>query len=120
MHELLATVLHVVGEDALDQSSADEQSELDEVMAAILDAEFVEHDAYVLFSKLMEHAQSFYEVADGSGPHRATAAPGANQEQRSAIVDRSRVIHQVFLAKVDPELAVHLTDIEILPQIFLM
>lgn len=123
MHELLAPILHVVEQDALDRASisaSDDESDLEELMLETIDSSFIEHDAYILFSQLMEHAQSFYEVKDAPTP----AVDGPFQprfpEQSSAIVERSKFIHEVCLQQVDPELAAHLTSVEILPQIFLM
>lgn len=115
MHELLAPIMHAVQEDALDPEVAmASPTRLDEVFVTTLDSRYIEHDAFILFSKIMDHAQSFYEIRDSSTP--ATKM----QEQSSAIVERSKFIHEVCLHKVDPELAAHLTNIEILPQIFLM
>jgi TBC1 domain family protein 5 len=125
MHEVLAPILHVVEQDSLDRTSvpaSDAEDSVDELMLEAIDRSFIEHDAFVLFSQLMEHAQSFYEVKDVPDPNPPT--DGSSQarfpEQSSAIVERSRFIHEVCLQKVDPELAAHLTSIEILPQIFLM
>lgn len=125
MHEVLAPILHVVEQDALERTSisaSDAEDSIDELMLETIDRSFIEHDAFVLFSQLMEHAQSFYEVKDvpDSDP-RPDGSPQARfPEQSSAIVERSRFIHEVCLQKIDPELAAHLTSIEILPQIFLM
>ncbi|KAK5990209.1 TBC1 domain family member 5 [Cladobotryum mycophilum] len=120
MHELLAPIVHVVEQDAFDRALAPTNEPLDETLLETVDASFVEHDAYVLFSHLMEHAQSFYAVKDVAS--QSSDAPHASPfpEQTSAIVERSKYIHEVCLQKVDPELADHLTDIEILPQIFLI
>ncbi|ETS06526.1 RabGAP/TBC [Trichoderma reesei RUT C-30] len=125
MHEVLAPILHVVEQDSLDRTSvpaSDAEDSVDELMLEAIDRSFIEHDAFVLFSQLMEHAQSFYEVKDVPDPNPPT--DGSSQarfpEQSSAIVERSRFIHEVCLQKVDPELAAHLTSIEILPQIFLI
>ncbi|KAH7329156.1 rab-GTPase-TBC domain-containing protein [Stachybotrys elegans] len=112
MHELLAAIVHVVSQDALDATTCQDPAAADQVMVETLDAAHVEHDAYCLFSKLMSQAQSFYEVQRVPGSTR--------QDSSSAIIERSRFIHEVCLAKVDPELAAHLTNIEILPQIFLI
>jgi TBC1 domain family protein 5 len=121
MHELLAPILHVIEQDALDRTMVGDVASEDETMLDILDSAFIEHDAYILFSQLMTHAQAFYEVQAAS-TESATQLGGAPrlQEQSSAIVERSKFIHEVCLAKVDPDLASHLTAIEILPQIFLM
>lgn len=107
MHELLAPIVFVVDQDAVDRNAAGSD---DPTMADMLDSSFIEHDAYALFSKIMERAGSFYELGD---PNGATA-------DQSAIVEKSRYIHEVILGKIDPELASHLKSIEVLPQIFLM
>lgn len=120
MHELLAPILHVIDQDAVDRSEVGDIASEDETMLEMLDSEFVEHDAYILFAKLMTHAQSFYEVQSSSSDTSSQSGVPRVQEQSSAIVERSKFIHEVCLAKVDPDLATHLTAIEILPQIFLM
>lgn len=120
MHELLAPIVHAIEQDAVDGSAAGhDASSPDQSMLEVLDSSYIEHDAYVLFSRVMERAQAFYEVNDASDP--PTAVPDSRfQEQCSAIVERSKFIHEVCLAKVDEELASHLTSIEVLPQIFLI
>lgn len=120
MHELLAPIVHVVEQDAVDRAAVVADSSLDQSMLDILDSAYVEHDAYLLFSCLMERAHSFYEVRNASDGPAASRVEPATQESRSAIVERSRHIHEVCLASVDPELSSHLLAIEILPQIFLM
>lgn len=108
MHELLAPIVWVVDQDAVDRSLAGLDAEPS--MVEMLDSNYVEHDAYALFSKIMERAGSFYELG---GPNGAAG-------DQSTIVEKSRHIHEVVLMKIDPELATHLKNIEVLPQIFLM
>ncbi|RFU79936.1 hypothetical protein TARUN_2280 [Trichoderma arundinaceum] len=125
MHELLAPILHVVEQDALDRASIsadDDENDLEELMLTTIDSSYVEHDAFVLFSQLMENAQSFYEVTDVPTPNQSVDGPSQPRfpEQSSAIVERSKFIHEVCLQKIDPELAAHLTSVEVLPQIFLI
>jgi TBC1 domain family protein 5 len=110
MHELLAPIVYAIDQDAIDKTAAGSDAEADPTMVEMLDSNYVEHDAYALFAKIMERAGSFYEIGGSDGV-------GADQ---SAIVERSRHIHEVVLTKIDPELATHLTTIEVLPQIFLM
>ena len=110
MHELLAPILWVVDCDAVDAKTVPSSGRRDELeteplMLDALDADFVEHDAFSLFCAVMQTAKSFYEVGDS---------------KTSALVGRSRRIHDELLAKVDPELESHLQTIEILPQIYLM
>ncbi|KAF7535775.1 hypothetical protein G7Z17_g13146 [Cylindrodendrum hubeiense] len=117
MHELLAPMLYAIQEDALDITTVSSDVSLDDVFSKTLDATFIEHDGFILFARLMEHAQSFYEIKESP----ADSTPGSKiPEQSSTIVERSKFIHEVCLNKVDPELAAHLTNIEILPQIFLI
>jgi TBC1 domain family protein 5 len=121
MHELLAPLVHVIELDAIDTSAIEDKSAYDELMLESLDAAYIEHDAYALFSQLMQHAQAFYEVSSTSDDPTSNDNPSSGRsEQSSAIVERSKFIHEVCLNKVDPELAAHLTSVEVLPQIFLM
>jgi TBC1 domain family protein 5 len=55
----------------------------------------------------MESAGPFYEVENGA-------------DQTNTIMEKSKYIHEVALMKIDEELAIHLQNIEVLPQIFLM
>lgn len=120
MHELLAPIAYVVNQDALNRDVISSgETTVDEAMLTILDSSFVEHDAFALFSKIMEKAKGFYEVKE-SGSKLALASASRDRVESSAIVEKSKYIHEVCLAKVDPELANHLKEIEILPQIFLM
>lgn len=111
MHELLAPLLYVVDRDAIDRKTIGDAI-ADPNMVEMLDSYFVEHDTYALFSRLMDHTKPFYEVSVDAG------SPMSGEQ--SAIVEKSRMIHEVALMTIDPELAKHLQNIEILPQIFLM
>lgn len=123
MHELLAPILWVVEQDAIAEDSSDQSSgsEADSLLKQTLDAAYIEHDAFTLLSLVMRTAKSFYELGepDVSSTTRLVGF-GNPQQGASPIVERSERIHEVYLARVDPDLAKHLTDIEVLPQIFLM
>lgn len=116
MHELLAPIVYIVEQDAIDPADATSDPSADLRMVEMLDASFIEHDAFALFSKVMDNAKSFYEIVDTKAPFNTfDQNPSA-----SSIVERSQYIHEVCLYKVDPELSTHLKNIEILPQVFLM
>ncbi|KAH7360784.1 rab-GTPase-TBC domain-containing protein [Rhexocercosporidium sp. MPI-PUGE-AT-0058] len=122
MHEVLAPILWVVEEDAIDYGREGNPgiiSESDLLMKHTLDPAYIEHDAFTLLSLVMRTAKSFYELGE---PDRRPTATGSGTPQQGAspIVERSKRIHEVYLAHLDPELANHLTDIEVLPQIFLI
>lgn len=120
MHELFAPIAYVVNQDTLDHESLSSSgATADETMLTVLDSSYIEHDTFAMFSKIMEKAKAFYEVKD-SISRAALASASKDRAETSAIVEKSKHIHEVCLAKVDPELANHLKDIEILPQIFLM
>jgi TBC1 domain family protein 5 len=109
MHELLAPILWVVHQDAVDLMgvpAVDKQAEGTDFMIEVLNAKFVEHDAFNLFCAVMQTAKAFYEM-------------GENRDS-SPIVARSMRIHDDILSAIDPELAVHLTVVGILPQIYSM
>ena len=107
MHELLAPLLWVVSQDSLDVAAVattDKRKEGTELMLAVLDRGFVEHDAFNLFCAVMQTAKSFYEVGDN--------------KDSSPIVKMSKHIHDDLLATFDPELALHLQVVGVLPQIY--
>jgi len=121
MHELLAPILWVLEQDAIEivDSSGSEKAK-DHVLMNNLNANFIEHDAFTIFSLLMQPAKSFYELGEPDRRASTASRPGDSQNGTSPIVARSKRIHEVYLATLDPELADHLTAIEVLPQIFLM
>ena len=128
MHELLAPILWVVERDAIALESVDDSlhtAESDELLKEVLAARFIEHDSFTLFSLVMQTAKSFYELdKQGQLPPIASSVSSANgtssPKKSSPIVERSRNIHENCLAKVDPELADRLRELDVLPQVFLM
>ena len=118
MHEVLAPILWVIARDAIDitrvEADAKTQAGPDRLIITSLDLQYVEHDAFTLFGIIMHTVKSFYEMGS-TEQSRAAATPN-----NSPIVRRSKHIHEEYLHRADPELAEHLTAIEILPQIFLI
>ncbi|KAK4539091.1 hypothetical protein LTR36_001929, partial [Oleoguttula mirabilis] len=107
MHELLAPILWAVETDAIDLGPSSKALGEDAVIRAVFDAEHVEHDSFALFSQVMHSAKNFYEQTTHSGLD-------------NPMVVRSRRIFNDLLPQVDPQLALHLANIDILPQIFLL
>lgn len=115
MHEVLAPIVWVVSRDAIETDGVDiNHEESNRTMISSLDRRFVEHDAFSLFGVVMQTAKTFYEMGNNNDP---TTSGLLNN---SPIVERSKRIHEIYLHHADPELAEHLTAIEILPQIFLI
>ncbi|KIX01932.1 uncharacterized protein Z518_07871 [Rhinocladiella mackenziei CBS 650.93] len=107
MHELLAPILWIIQQDAVDPTAVpdvDKQAEGTAFMIDVLDSKFVEHDAFNLFCALMQTAKGFYEIGES--------------KDSSPIVARSKRLHDDILAAIDPELALHLNVVGILPQIY--
>ncbi|RYO77251.1 hypothetical protein DL766_008065 [Monosporascus sp. MC13-8B] len=120
MHELLAPIVYVLEQDAIDPVGATPDASADLTMVEMLDASFIEHDAFALFSKVMDHAKSFYEVGDAPSKNLSSTPSLGRESSTSSIVEKSQHIHEVCLRRVDPELSDHLKNIEVLPQIFLI
>lgn len=116
MHEILAPILWVVEHDAIEPNSfgAATDSGKNGLLADTLDAEYIEHDAFTLYGLVMQNAKSFF----APGPSERKGSPGTQSD--SPMLLRSRRIFDQYLVKVDPDLARHLTKIDIVPQIFLM
>ncbi|KAK4188691.1 rab-GTPase-TBC domain-containing protein [Podospora australis] len=112
MHELLAPIVLVVAQDAVSRVEAlATEDPVDHIISEMLDSTHIEHDAFALFSRVMDNASAFYEVESDNGNLT---------HPRNTIVEKSKYIHEVALTKVDKELADHLRNIEVLPQIFLI
>lgn len=127
LHEIAAVLLWVVWHDAVKRTSDNHEDgekagekdgekdgenegerEDEDVVATVLDAKFIEHDAWALFRAVMAHAREWYE-------------PGTEgQSGSSAIIAKSKYIHETLLMATDPELAQHLKALDVLPQVFLM
>lgn len=108
-HELAAVVYWVVVCDAISPEAAEGG---DPVMREVLDAAFIDHDAFSLFQSVMKSAKSWYELEEdvGNGGRLGSAS----------IVRKSKYIHETLLMATDPELSEYLKTLDVLPQVFLM
>ena len=107
MHELLAPLLWVVNQDAVDGSTlkqSERSMEGAEFMVDVLKKEFIEHDAFSLFCAVMQTEKGAYELGDG--------------RDSSSIVERSRHLHEDLLSRLDSELSLHLNVVGVVPQIY--
>ena len=125
MHELLAPVLWVIESDAISFSDVN-KSELNEddsesILLCLLDSNYIEHDAFVIFNIIMQNAKTFYEVkpALGSRP-KAPSSHRSSYNDEPPIINRINKIYRGYLSVFDPGLATHLHDLDIGPQIFLL
>ncbi|KAF3155731.1 hypothetical protein TWF106_000723 [Orbilia oligospora] len=129
MHELAAPVYWVIHSDAIEERLDSEKpdgeftsvsvstpgkADKENIMIELLDAKYIEHDTFSLFQKIMLFAKSWYEM--GHGEEKTVGGVPAS----SPIVRKSEYIHEGLLGVVDPELAYHLDQLGVLPQIFLI
>ncbi|XP_067862208.1 TBC1 domain family member 5 isoform X6 [Heptranchias perlo] len=125
MHELLAPLIFILHCDHQAFSHASETANPSEEMKALLNPEFLEHDAYAMFSHLMDTAEPWFssferEVRKGK-EEMVTAVPFARPQDIGpslAIVSKVNRIQDQLLKKYDTELYMHLNRLEIAPQIY--
>ncbi|KAJ1980425.1 hypothetical protein H4R34_002459 [Dimargaris verticillata] len=141
MHEILAPLWLAVDEDSVDHAaSAPHTLAGDEATAvlAALDAKFAEHDAFILFCRVMQVIAPWFETSDSPLPRtdvarsrQAQSPPSGGHILRSlqrlkvAEVSRSAPVlaksHDFFhrlLKTIDPPLYQHLVTLDIEPQLY--
>uniref|UniRef100_A0A671NLZ9 TBC1 domain family member 5 n=2 Tax=Sinocyclocheilus anshuiensis TaxID=1608454 RepID=A0A671NLZ9_9TELE len=125
MHELLAPIVFVLHCDHQAFQHASETANPSEEMKVLLDPKFHEHDAYAMFSLLMETAEPWFssferEVRQGK-EEMLTSIPFARPQDSGpsvAIVTKVNRIQDQLVKKHDVELYMHLNRLEIAPQIY--
>jgi TBC1 domain family protein 5 len=98
MHELLANIVYLLEQEKRHESS-------DAALHELLPHTHLEHDAYTLFSGLMQRQRDYYAVNKG----------GANP-----ILVKSAEVQNTLLAKHDAQLARHMTQLGIEPQLYMI
>ncbi|GAB5576872.1 TBC1 domain family member 5 isoform X1 [Prionailurus iriomotensis] len=96
-----------------------------EEMKTLLNPEYLEHDAYAMFSQLMETAEPWFSTFEHDGQKGKetlmTPIPFARPQDLGptiAIVTKVNQIQDHLLKKHDIELYMHLNRLEIAPQIY--
>ncbi|CAL9694237.1 unnamed protein product [Knipowitschia caucasica] len=125
MHELLAPIVFVLHCDHQAFQHASETAQPSEDMKCLLNPDFLEHDAYSLFSQLMETAEPWFssferQVRKGK-EEMLTSIPFARPQDSGpsvAIVTKVNRIQDQLVKKHDVELHMHLNRLEIAPQIY--
>ncbi|KAL1392573.1 rab-GTPase-TBC domain-containing protein [Phyllosticta capitalensis] len=110
MHEVLAPILWVVEREAIDprQKGAVWKGQGKDLMLDLYNMRYIEHDTFTLFGLVMQNAKVFYEPSK------------TDQSSDSPMLQKCRRIFEKKLPKADPELAAHLEQLQIAPQMFLM
>ncbi|KAI0225424.1 hypothetical protein L0F63_001452 [Massospora cicadina] len=130
MHELLAPMVFVLVGDATAGADAFTFSDEGKTLQAALDPEFIEHDSFALFERLMLGAGPWFEAP---GPDEAARLARAHRARNQASLIRAlnyppksstpilALCYRVYythLASCDPTLFDHLEQLEIEPQLF--
>ncbi|XP_043922172.1 TBC1 domain family member 5 [Protopterus annectens] len=125
MHELLAPIVFVLYCDHQAFLHASETAHPSEEMKILLNPDYLEHDAYAVFSRLMETAEPWFssferEVRKEKEPTVTTTPFARPQDTGSSIAIVAKVNHiqDHLLKKQDIELYLHLNRLEIAPQIY--
>ncbi|XP_068944553.1 TBC1 domain family member 5 isoform X4 [Petaurus breviceps papuanus] len=125
MHELLAPIVFILHCDHQAFLHASEAARPSEEMKALLNPEYLEHDAYAMFSHLMETAEPWFSTFEHDGQKGRdtviTAIPFARPQDLGpsiAVVTKVNQIQDHLLKKQDIELYMHLNRLEIAPQIY--
>ncbi|XP_023383717.1 TBC1 domain family member 5 [Pteropus vampyrus] len=125
MHELLAPIIFILHCDHQAFLHASESAQPSEEMKTLLNPEYLEHDAYAMFSQLMETAEPWFSTFEHDGQKGKetlmTPIPFARPQDLGptiAIVTKVNQIQDHLLKKHDIELYMHLNRLEIAPQIY--
>uniref|UniRef100_A0A673ZS12 TBC1 domain family member 5 n=1 Tax=Salmo trutta TaxID=8032 RepID=A0A673ZS12_SALTR len=120
MHELLAPIVFVLHCDHQAFQHASETAYPSEEMLSLLNPMFHEHDAYAMFSQLMETAEPWFSSFERED-EMLTSMPFARPQDLGpsvAIVTKVNRIQDQLVKKHDVELHMHVNRLEIAPQIY--
>uniref|UniRef100_A0A8C7PMK7 TBC1 domain family member 5 n=1 Tax=Oncorhynchus mykiss TaxID=8022 RepID=A0A8C7PMK7_ONCMY len=122
MHELLAPIVFVLHCDHQAFQHASETAHPSEELMSLLNPMFQEHDAYAMFSQLMETAEPWFSSFQREGKEEMlTSMPFARPQDLGpsvAIVTKVNRIQDQLVKKHDVELHMHVNRLEIAPQIY--
>ncbi|EDL83026.1 similar to TBC1 domain family, member 5 (predicted) [Rattus norvegicus] len=125
MHELLAPIIFTLHCDHQAFLHASESAQPRQEMKTLLNPEYLEHDAYAMFSQLMETAEPWFSTFEHDGQKGKETLmppiPFARPQDLGptvAIVTKVNQIQDHLLKKHDTELYMHLNRLEIPPQIY--
>ncbi|XP_063159929.1 TBC1 domain family member 5 isoform X2 [Candoia aspera] len=125
MHELLAPIVFILHCDHQAFLHASEAAQPSEEMNVLLNPEYLEHDAYAMFTHLMKTAEHWFSTYEHDSQKEKDAVmtpiPFARPQDLGpsiAIVAKVNQIQDHLLKKHDTELYMHLNRLEIAPQIY--
>lgn len=151
MHEICAVPLYLAHRERIERQSADtysvEEGKTSHIalVKTLYDPKYIEHDTFILFSKILDHLAPFYiqskrvaapppnssidntlgvslESSNGSNSDSSSCASSSASSNAggSAVLRKCKYIQDVLLKKHDEQLSVHLQDIDLEPQLYLL
>ena len=135
MNELLSPILWTLAQDACfhqgevvaaatgttattQESGGAAAAAGDRLAREILRKDFVEHDCFVLFDRLMEGMKKYFAVQQRPEPSENKSKRGKPKE--TPIVLKCTELQDKYLRSVDPELYEHLKDEDIQPTLYFL
>ncbi|KAI9206233.1 rab-GTPase-TBC domain-containing protein [Polychytrium aggregatum] len=118
MHEILAPVLLVVHHDKVEPEAL--KSGLEPIIHTVFDSKYVEHDAAVIFFRIMKSARSWYEVGTDAQQVGPKMGKYINEPKVLPIVAYAKKIQSDDLRILDYDLFSHLEKLKIEPQLYAM
>ncbi|XP_031560897.1 TBC1 domain family member 5-like isoform X2 [Actinia tenebrosa] len=124
MHELLAPIIYVLDNDSKTHKYMEGDSL--EIARCLVDPAFIEHDAFSMFSQLMEVTEAWYQQHKPIETSTNNKFIGQQAEPftdplaspPTAIVKKLNKIQDHLLRKYDPDLWIHMKELNIVPQVY--
>ncbi|XP_065665068.1 TBC1 domain family member 5 isoform X4 [Hydra vulgaris] len=121
MHEIISVIVYVIMKNTT--AIKDSNENLSNDLKIVMDHQFVEHDSYILFTKIMEPIQSWF--TNVPQPQSLKQAPAdqrifknPDNEVVTAISEKLNWIQGSMLKRYDTALCQHLQKIDISPQLY--
>lgn len=125
MHELLAPILWVVQMDALKELPVESDPELQSINEALLhnlNPDYVEHDSFSIFNRLMMTCKIWFETGNSLSSASISAASlfkdGSDDSNHTTVVRKCHRVQNTLLKEFDPTLHAKLTSLGIEPQLY--
>ncbi|KAI9350929.1 rab-GTPase-TBC domain-containing protein [Obelidium mucronatum] len=124
MHELLAPIIHVVDSDKILPTTP--VSDTTRIEHKVFDAEYVEHDAFALFDRIMRPAKLWFEVGQEGDLRQgarnqskfSSSSSKNRQEKPIPIVSLCLHIQNDIVRALDMKFYEHLNSLQIEPQLY--
>jgi len=115
MHELLAPLFYLLEREKITPESPDD------LLGTIMDANYMEHDAFLMLSAILVHMGDLF-LTPAEKQKREEFSPFASNtdDGSNPAVVKCKYIQNVILKEKDPELYLHLTKLNVEPQLYML